>query len=100
MANETESSGDFPEAYIRFRTLLDGLELVAMRYFLKDKDHAKRIARAQEFEKTLMPIITEYKNKLGTASKNNMSSASASIQSECPEGTYSCSGCCVSYPCP
>lgn len=92
MASETEGSGDFPHAYIRFRTVLDGLELTAMRYFLKDNDEAQRIARAQELENLLMPIINEYQNK--------MNSSLAASQDVCPEGMNSCNGCCVPYNCP
>ena len=96
----TEDVGDFPKAYIQFRTVLDGLELTAMRYFLKDKDEAQRIARAEEFKNLLMPIITKYQNKMSLESQNKMNVDSASIQIECPEGYYNCSGCCVAYPCP
>ena len=96
----TEDTGDFPKAYIQFRTVLDGLELTAMRYFLKDKDEAQRIARAQELKEKLMPIIIEYQNKMSSASQNKMNVDSASIQIECPDGSYNCNGCCVAYPCP
>ena len=92
MTNGTEGSGDFPKAYIRLRTILDGLELTALRYCLKDNDAAKRTERAEELEKVLMPIVTEYQNK--------MSSALADSQIECPDGYVNCSGCCVPYPCP
>lgn len=89
MANETESSGDFPKAYMRFRTVLDGLELTAMRYSLKDDDTALRIARMKEFEKVLMPIITQYQNQTKT-----------NLLTDCPEGCNNCGGVCVPYECP
>ena len=50
--NKVES-GDFPQTYIRFRSILDSLDLTAMRYFLKDKDAAGRIERAGELESSV-----------------------------------------------
>ena len=90
MANETESSGDFPKAYMRFRTVLDGLELTAMRYSLKDDNVAQRIARMKEFEQVLMPIITKYQNQ----TKTNQ------LIKDCPDGCNNCGGVCVPYECP
>jgi hypothetical protein len=82
-------SNNFPKAYMRFRTMLDGLEITALRYCLKDKNAAKRIARAEELAHVLMPIITEYQNKM------NMD-----LQVDCPDGFNNCGGCCVPYDCP
>lgn len=80
---------EFYKAYARFRTVLDGLEITALRYCLKDADPAKRIKRAKEVEKKIMPIITELQNKLNPTA-NTL----------CPEGFYNCGGCCVPYQCP
>lgn len=85
---EKDGAGNFPKAYIRLRTLLDGLEMTSLRYCLKDKDTAERIARAEELERVLMPIITEYQNKMRT---------NANV--DCPDGYFDCGGCCVPYPC-
>ena len=86
-----KTSDDFPQAYIRFRTVLDALEMTAMRYFLKDKDPAKRVARAEEFERDLMPIIKQYQRRMIGGSRPG----------ECPEGFFDCgNGCCLPYPCP
>lgn len=93
MTNGTESSGDFPKAYMRLRTVLDALELNSLRYCLKDNDAAGRIARAAELEQALMPIITEYQDKMRPAS-------AASSQPGCPDGYFNCNGCCVPFPCP
>lgn len=89
---ETNDSGNFLKAYIRLRTVLDGLEIASLRYVLNDGDTAGRTARAEELEKVLMPIITEYQqNKMQT-----------NAGAECPDGFFSCcnGGCCVPYPCP
>jgi len=85
---EGSGSGDFLKVYARLRTVLDGLEITALRYCLKDKDEAKRIARAEELEQVLMPIITKYQN-------STMSSPNAG----CPDGFFDCGGCCLPYPC-
>ncbi len=86
---DESGAGNFPKAYMRLRTVLDSLELTALRYCLKDTDAAKRTARAEELERVLMPIITEYQNKMRTNSSGG-----------CPDGYFDCNGCCVPYPCP
>ncbi len=82
-------SGDFLKAYARLRTVLDGLEITSLRYCLQDNDATKRIARAEELEQVLLPIITEYQNKMRTNSTV-----------DCPDGFNNCGGCCVPYDCP
>ena len=89
-ASEEGKSDNFPQTYIRFRSVLDALEMTAMRYFLEDKDKAGRIERAEEFERKLMPIIKEYQKKIMREGNPG----------ECPEGCFDCGGCCLAYPCP
>jgi hypothetical protein len=89
-AKTVKGSDDFPAAYIRFRTVLDSMEAIALRYCLKDTDPAKRIRRAQEIEKDLMPIIEKYQAKLKAIANPG----------ECPDGFNNCGGCCVPYQCP
>lgn len=88
---EEKGSNDFPKTYIRLRTVLDGLEITALRYCLKDKDEAERIKRAEEIITALMPIIEKYQNTPQTGENGG---------GECPEGFFQCGGCCVPYPCP
>ena len=83
-----KGSNGFPEAYMRLRTVLDGLEISALRYCLKDADATKRIRRAKKIEAKLMPIIQEFQN------------SSAATPPECPDGFYDCGGCCLPYQCP
>ncbi len=83
-------SNDFPQTYIKFRSVLDALEISAMRYFLKDKDDAGRIKRAEELEEKLAPIIKEYQNQMMREDNPG----------ECPEGCFDCGGYCLPYPCP
>ncbi len=86
---KTKVSNDFPKAYVRFRTMLDALEIISLRYCLKDKDSAKRISRVDELERVLKPIVMEYQNKL-----------SQGLLVDCPDGFNNCGGCCVPYDCP
>ena len=44
------NSGDYPAAYIRFRTVLDAMEIIALRYSLSDADPAKRIRRLRKLK--------------------------------------------------
>ena len=90
MMTEEKGSGNFPKTYIQLRTVLDGLEITALRYCLKDKDEAGRIERAEEIIRDLMPIIEKYQNRMQEGGGSG----------ECPEGFVNCNGCCVPYPCP
>ncbi len=77
-------SNDFLKAYAQLRTVLDGMEITAVRYCLKDTNPAKRIERAKEIEAVLMPIIRK------------LSKEAPPI---CPDGFFECDGCCQPYPC-
>lgn len=79
-----EASNDFLKAYARLRTVLDSMEITALRYCLKDTNLVKRIERAKEIEALLMPTIRKL-------SKETLS--------RCPDGFADCDGCCVPYPC-
>ncbi len=92
MADETNETNDFLKAYKRFRTVLDGLEITALRYCMNNNDDAHRIARAKEIEEKLMPIIEEFQSKMHT-------NLNLPLNIDCPEGFYNCGGCCVPYEC-
>ncbi len=79
-----KDSGKIPKTYIRLRTVLDALEISALRYCLIDADAAETIRRAKELEELLMPIVTRLQNK---------------ITRDCPDGYFNCGGCCVAHPC-
>lgn len=72
------------DTYVRLRTVLDSLELGAIKYFLKEQE--KKGERFDEINSQLMPIIDWLWNK--------------AIAIECPEGYMDCKGVCVPYPCP
>jgi len=80
---------DFPKAYERLRTVLDGLQVSALRYCLEEKTAAKRVKRIAEVDEILMPIIIEMQRKLTIAHAGG-----------CPEGYFDCGGVCVPYQCP
>ncbi len=86
--DKAKKKDNFPQTYIKLRTVLDALEINALRYCLKDTDEAKRIKRAEEIIKDLMPIIEKYQGTM------NMGGA------ECGDGFFRCNGCCIPYPCP
>lgn len=73
--------------YIRLRTMLDSLEIGALRYFLAADDSHEGERRLKELEKDLMPLI----NKLWKGT-------TATI--DCPDGYTNCGNCCVPYNCP
>ena len=79
-----KSSGNLPRTYIRLRTILDALEISALRYCMIDTNAAEAIRRAKELETLLMPIVTRFQSKM---------------QSDCPDGYFNCGGCCVCHPC-
>ncbi len=79
-----DASNDFLISYARLRTVLDSLEITALRYCLKDTNLVKRIERAKEIEAVLMPAIKKL---------------SKEAPSRCPDGFVDCDGCCQPYPC-
>ena len=91
MESTMESPDDFPAAYIRLRTVLDGLEISALRYCLKNTDTKDRIYRADEIVTMLMPMVRKLQFELA---------AGNSDPETCEDGFYKCNGCCVPYPCP
>ncbi len=83
-----EASNDFLKAYARLRTVLDSMEITALRYCLMDTNSAKRIKRAKEIENVVMPVIKEFESKIPKQSLR-----------PCPDDLFNCDGCCLPYPC-
>lgn len=79
---------DFPQAYIRLRTVLDALETGALQYCLGGTTD-ERVKRAEQIEEWLIPILSKFKKK-----------PSKPPYTSCAEGYYNCGGVCVPYPCP
>lgn len=72
--------------YARLRTILDSLELGALRYYLDTQNRAERNERFKTIESAVMPVIREMWG-------------SGQAQAECPEGYMNCGGVCVPYQC-
>jgi hypothetical protein len=72
--------------YVRLRTILDSLEIGALRYYLDHTDTAEKKKRLELLETDLMPIVTKLWGGKGLAI-------------DCPEGYTNCNGCCVPYSC-
>jgi len=73
-----------PKDYTQLRTLLDSLQVGALRYFLNGEG-ASQPQKLKYLQDQLMPIIEELWNP-------------ADI--DCPDGYFDCEGCCVPYKCP
>jgi hypothetical protein len=79
------SSSDYRKSYVRLRTMLDALEIGAVRFYLEGESAAEMNRRAEEIERQIRPILAQLNQHFGTG---------------CPPGLYNCGGCCLPYPCP
>ena len=79
------SSSDSRKSYIRLRTLLDALEIGAVRYYMEGESVADRNRRAEELEEQIRPMLAQFNEHLSQG---------------CPPGLFNCGGCCLPYPCP
>lgn len=73
--------------YVRLRTILDSLEIGALRYYLDGTNEAEKARRLKEMEVALMPII------------NKVWGRNRPILIDCPRGYTECDGVCVPYSC-
>jgi hypothetical protein len=84
------------EAYVRLRTMLDSLEIGAIRYYLMAGDLPGKQHRYIQLDEKLMPIV----KWLWGDEPGKMMVAAGGPDVECPAGYIDCNGCCVPYPCP
>lgn len=75
------------EQYVQLRTILDSLEIGALRFYLNDTNAAEKKKRFEKLEDELMPII------------NQVWGGGAKLIT-CPRGYTNCEGTCVPYSCP
>jgi len=75
------------DGYVRLRTILDSLEIGALRYYLDGTTEPEKARRLKEIEAALMPFI----NKLWGRHLGGLVS--------CPRGYAECEGVCVPYSC-
>lgn len=80
------------EEYARLRTILDSLEIGALRYYLNPTDPKVRTERLDYLTTQLMPIVDKIWGP-GPARKKKKKDV------DCPDGYHDCNGCCVPYPC-
>ena len=73
--------------YARLRTILDSLEIGALRYYLYAESVAERTQRFEKLNSALVPIIREVWR------------LTEGIAPECPDGYIDCGGVCVPYQC-
>lgn len=73
--------------YARLRTILDSVEIGALRYYLYAESVAERTERFEKLNSALLPIIREIWR------------LTEGIAPECPEGYIDCGGVCVPYQC-
>ena|SRR5437870_7065831 len=78
-------SGD--PGYVRLRTILDSLEIGALRFYLNDTTAGEKKQRLEKLEYELLPIIRQV-----WGSDENLI--------DCPPGYTNCDDCCVPYVCP
>ena len=72
--------------YARLRTILDSLDIGALRYYLDAPSLGEREQRFEKLQSALMPIIREIWNP-------------GESFVDCPEGYMDCGGVCVPYQC-
>ena len=78
-----------PKEYTNLRTMLDSLEMGALRYYLSGQGLSQPLKFKYLYD-TLMPIIKDLWHP----------QQQAEPLIECPDGYYDCEGCCVPYKCP
>ena len=86
-----KKADDFPKKYVRFRTVLDALQVSSLRYCLESASTGTRIKRMTEIEKMILPMIRAIQDKLALAPGSG---------GGCPDGYFDCGGVCVPYQCP
>ena len=78
--------------YTDLRTLLDSLEIGALRFYLNGKGMSPS-QKYRYLNDMLTPIIDEVWHQQQATNK-------LVVETECPPGYYDCDGCCVPYKCP
>jgi hypothetical protein len=80
-----DRTADYGKSYVRLRTMLDAMEIVALRYYFDAETADEKNERAAKLAELIMPMLNQFKKGL--------------IE-ECPAGLNNCGGCCVPYRCP
>ena len=86
--------------YTDLRTLLDSLEVGALRFYLNDKGNMTPTQKYRYLKEMLMPVIDEVWHQLRATDPVGRKKKLASAEIECPPGYFACDGVCVPYNCP
>jgi len=73
--------------YAQLRTILDSLEIGALRYYLNAANPGEQEANFEYLKNATKPILDHIWAKKDPR------------EDECPEGYHDCGGCCVPYNC-
>ena len=73
--------------YIELRTILDSVEIGALRYYLNASDPTVQEANFKYLKAQMKPIL------------DHIWGRKSPREDDCPEGYHDCSGCCVPYTC-
>ena len=73
--------------YIELRTILDSLEIGALRFYLNATDPTQQEKNFQYLKTQTKPIL------------DHIWAKKSPREADCPEGYHDCSGCCVPYNC-
>jgi len=89
-------------SYVQLRTVLDGLELGAIRHYLAGRTAAERRNRSDYLAELLRPIAKQLITGSAASMKTVMTSIGdgGDVIGGCPDGLRECNGVCVAYPCP
>lgn len=82
---EQGATGSVCKQYVQLRTILDSLEVGALRYYLDGTTPSEKTKKFEILEPKLMEIV----NLVWGGGKKVI----------CPPGYNSCDGCCVPYSC-
>jgi hypothetical protein len=85
MENEYDTDPDFAE-YVALRTILDSLEIGALRFYLDKTTPEEKRYRFEKLKSELEPITRRYWGM-------------DKMEADCPPGYYYCDGVCVPYAC-
>jgi len=90
-SKSSKKIGNYGPSYIGLRTVLDALEVAAIRYYLDGKTVAERNRRQEKMRMMFVPLAQEL---------YSLTDPNEGQIARCPPGYYNCGGCCLPYPCP
>lgn len=88
MENQTYDKDPAFAEYVALRTILDSLEIGALRFYL---DNTTPEEKRKNFEKLKSELVPITKRLWGGAKEN--------LEGDCPDGYFNCDGVCVPYAC-